>query len=140
MKKWSVADINKKNASRISKQYSIPILPSILLDSKKFKNDTEMLEFVSDSAEFTDPFLISDMDIAVERINRAVDNFEKICIYGDYDADGVTSTALLYDYLTSCGADVIYYIPSREAEGYGMNKNAVDRISLWYRIGATVGE
>ena len=129
MKKWSVADINKKNASRISKQYSIPILPSILLDSKKFKNDTEMLEFVSDSAEFTDPFLISDMDIAVERINRAVDNFEKICIYGDYDADGVTSTAVLFSYLESISAYVMYYIPERESDGYGLNKDAVQLLS-----------
>ena len=59
------------------------------------------------------------MDLAVERIHQALDQFEKICIYGDYDADGVTSTSLLYSYLESLGADVMYYIPERESEGYG---------------------
>lgn len=68
------------------------------------------------------------MDKATERIFKALQNNERICVYGDYDADGVTSTALLYDYLNSLGANVTYYIPSRESEGYGMNNSAVDKI------------
>ncbi|MBQ6498363.1 MAG: single-stranded-DNA-specific exonuclease RecJ, partial [Ruminococcus sp.] len=74
------------------------------------------------------PFEIKDMDNAVERIQAAVECGERICVYGDFDADGVTSTALLYSYLSDIGADVIYYIPSRESEGYGMNKGAVSKI------------
>mgnify|MGYP002243091698 FL=1 len=65
----------------------------------------------------------------MERIHQALDQFEKICIYGDYDADGVTSTSLLYSYLESLGADVMYYIPERESEGYGMNIDAVRKLS-----------
>ena len=64
------------------------------------------------------------MDKAAARITRAVDNMEKIAVYGDYDADGVTSTAMLYSYLETRGADVIFYIPQREGEGYGMNIGA----------------
>ena len=72
------------------------------------------------------PFLLKDMDKAAARITRAVDNMEKIAVYGDYDADGVTSTAMLYSYLETRGADVIFYIPQREGEGYGMNMGAVE--------------
>ena len=74
----------------------------------------------------SDPFLLKDMDKAAARITRAVDNMEKIAVYGDYDADGVTSTAMLYSYLETRGADVIFYIPQREGEGYGMNMGAVE--------------
>ena len=66
------------------------------------------------------------MEKAVERINKAIEDGEKITVFGDYDADGVTSTALLYSYLCSRGANVDYYIPDREGEGYGMSVEAVD--------------
>ena len=68
------------------------------------------------------------MDKAVERIRRAIDDFEKIAVYGDYDADGVTATSILFTYLEAVGADVIYYIPQREGEGYGMNLHAVETL------------
>ncbi len=69
---------------------------------------------------------MKDMDLAVERIRKALYNEEKIAIYGDYDCDGITSTALLYSYLENEGGDIIYYIPERESEGYGLNKEAID--------------
>ena len=76
-----------------------------------------------------DPFLLKDMDRAVERIQKALRDKEKICIYGDYDVDGVTSTALLSDTFEKLGADFIAYIPSRQDEGYGLNKEAIDEIA-----------
>lgn len=129
MKVWTVSEVDKGNAKRISEDFNVPLLPAILLDVKKFEDNETLWEFLSSDADFSDPYLMTDMDFAVERINTAVRNKEKICIYGDYDADGVTSTALLYSYLESIGADVTYYIPSRETEGYGMNKNAIQVIS-----------
>ncbi len=75
-----------------------------------------------------DPFLLDGMDIAVETIEDAVMNGDKITVYGDYDADGITATAVLYTYLESIGADVDWYIPDRVTEGYGMNKAAVDTL------------
>ena len=73
-----------------------------------------------------DPFLLRDMDKAVERILAAIRNGERIVVYGDYDCDGVTSTALLTSYLEAVGADVLFYIPDREQEGYGLNNEALD--------------
>lgn len=86
-------------------------------------------EFMSDDTELSDPFLIKDMDKAVAAINDALDADEKICVFGDYDADGVTATAVLMSYLESLGADVFPYIPSRLTEGYGLSPDAVDRLS-----------
>ena len=74
---------------------------------------------------FHDPLLLPDMDKAVKRIREAIDNNERIMIYGDYDVDGVTSVSLLYLYLISKGAEVGYYIPNRASEGYGVNRDAL---------------
>ncbi len=78
---------------------------------------------------FHNPFLLCDMDKAVERIVKALDNGEKITVYGDYDVDGVTSVSTLLMYLKSVGGDVNYYIPSRAGEGYGVNKEALNKLS-----------
>ena len=73
---------------------------------------------------FHDPFLLKDMDKAVYRIKEAIQNGEKIRIFGDYDADGVTSTTVMMTTLTRLGADVDFYIPNRFTEGYGPNPMA----------------
>lgn len=128
MKKWVVLKPNKDNAKRISAKFNVHILPAMLLDMMNFCDDTETENFLSNDFDFSDPFLITDMDKAVMRISKAVNNFERICVYGDYDADGVTSTALLYSYLEEAGANVIYYIPARDTEGYGLNNEAIDTL------------
>ena len=74
------------------------------------------------------PFLLNDMDKAVTRIEKAIMRNEKITIFGDYDADGVTSTAVLYMFLKEIGANADYFIPNRFTDGYGMNKDAVKNI------------
>ena len=92
-------------------------------------NCREQIEaLLQEDADFFDPLLLPDMEKAVDRIRRAVDEMDRIAVYGDYDADGVTSTAILYSYLESCGADVMFYIPEREGEGYGMNTGAIDTL------------
>lgn len=75
------------------------------------------------------PFLLNDMDLAVERIEKAIMKKEKITIFGDYDADGVTSTSILYMFLRENGADVDFYIPNRFSDGYGMNMDSVKKIA-----------
>lgn len=80
------------------------------------------------SVPFHDPFLFRDMDKAVERIERALDDDERICIFGDYDVDGICATSMLLMYLEYLGADVFYYIPSRHTEGYGMTPDGVKRV------------
>lgn len=75
-----------------------------------------------------DPYLMKDMDKAVERISTAIELGERITVYGDYDVDGVTSVTLIYLYLKSLGADVDYYIPSRSKEGYGLSQMSLDAL------------
>ena len=82
-----------------------------------------------EETDFHDPYLMKDMDMAVDRIISAVENKEKIYVYGDYDVDGVTSSAMLYLYLTSMGADVGIKIPKRDGEGYGVSSAAIDVIA-----------
>lgn len=128
MKSWSVAQLNKEAAQSLAKDFSLPPVAAMLLQIRGVEQPEEVMQFLGDDADFSDPFLMADMDKAVARIEKAIEGFEKICVYGDYDADGVTSTALLYSYLEGRGADVSYYIPSREAEGYGMNMAAVEKM------------
>ncbi len=129
MKLWSVASLDKEKAKEIQNKYGLPAIVAMLLQIRNITSQSEIEDFLSDNSNIADPFEIKDMDKAVERISRAIDGLELICVYGDYDADGVTSTALMYSYLEAAGANVMYYIPSRETEGYGMNKNAVDYLS-----------
>ncbi|MBQ9472738.1 MAG: single-stranded-DNA-specific exonuclease RecJ [Ruminococcus sp.] len=128
MKKWITRKLNKENAVAVSQRYELPMLIAMLLDIRGITDDRDIDEFLYGDTLTASPFEIKDMDKAVERIQAAIEYGERICVYGDFDADGVTSTALLYSYLSDIGADVIYYIPSREAEGYGMNKGAVSKI------------
>lgn len=98
----------------------------MLLQIRGITSAREIEDFLYNDSEIEPPWEIKDMEQACARVHTAVDQEELICVYGDYDADGVTSTALLYSYLEAIGARVMYYIPSREAEGYGMNNAAVD--------------
>ena len=128
MKKWITQKLNKENAAAISQRYSLPMLISMLLDIRGITDEDAIRDFLFTETLTASPFEIKDMDKAAERIREAIENGERICVYGDFDADGVTSTALLYSYLSDIGANVIYYIPSRESEGYGMNKEAVSKL------------
>lgn len=125
IKKWEVAPLNRERAAQIAERYSLPFFLSMLLEIRGFENEEEIRDLLS-GGRLSDPLLMKDMDKAVERIRRAIDQFEKIAVYGDYDADGVTATSILFTYLEAVGADVIYYIPQREGEGYGMNLHAVE--------------
>lgn len=136
MKVWSVAKVNKERAIAMANKLEIPPLLAMMLDIRGITKEEDVINFLQENKDFSDPFLMKDMDKAVERITIAVENGEKICVYGDYDADGVTSTSLLYSYLRdSLGADVMFYIPTRTGEGYGMNKGAVDKI---HSLGVTL--
>lgn len=128
MKKWVTRKLNKDNAVAISQRYDLPMLIAMLLDIRGITDEDEIIDFLSNETLTASPFEIKDMDKAVERIQRAIEDGERICVYGDFDADGVTSTALLYSYLSDIGADAMYYIPSRESEGYGMHRESIDRL------------
>lgn len=130
MKKWSL--ICKDSISGNEYMDSLGIPPKIgqIMKNRGIveKNDIDM--YISpDLRSLRNPFLLKDMDKAVERINQAIKNGEKIFIYGDYDVDGVCSTSIMLIYFRSIGADVDYYVPNRLVEGYGINISAIDDIS-----------
>lgn len=126
LRKWEVRPLDKERAAAFAQMYGVPFFLAMLMNIRGLDDAAHLREFLGEGEPLSDPFLLKDMDKAAARITRAVDNMEKIAVYGDYDADGVTSTAMLYSYLETRGADVIFYIPQREGEGYGMNIGAVE--------------
>ena len=128
IKRWNIAPLDKDRAAQMAEEYQIPFFLAMLLEIRGLRTREQIQEMLQGQARRCDPLSFADMQKAVDRIRKAVDAFEPIAIYGDYDADGVTATALLYSYLESCGANVMFYIPERELEGYGMNRQAIDQL------------
>ncbi|MDD4689346.1 MAG: single-stranded-DNA-specific exonuclease RecJ [Eubacteriales bacterium] len=123
-RQWILKEKNSAEVQRLMDKYNISKICASVLSNRK-----QVLEGDSiGSNSFYDSFLIKDMNLAVDRIKSAIATKEKITIYGDFDADGVTSTTILYMYLKDCGADVEYYIPDRMEEGYGINETALQTI------------
>ncbi len=128
IKRWELSPINRPASERLAKQYDLPYALAALLAVRGF-NSPQEIQGMLEEEPLSDPFQMLDMDKAVKRIEKALDDFERIAIYGDYDADGITSTAMLYIYLRDRGANVSYYIPQRDSEGYGMNRTAVELLA-----------
>ncbi len=100
-----------------------------LIYNRGHRNALVAKDFLSTALDvFHDPYVMKDMDRAVDRIEKALQDEEKITVYGDYDVDGVTAVTLIYLYLRSLGANVDYYIPSRAKEGYGVSRVAIDKL------------
>lgn len=129
-KNWVIPKIDKNLINDISEKFNIDPFLAMMLQVRGINTDAEILETLNESNDFCDPMSFMDMDKAVERINVAIDKFEMICVYGDYDSDGVTSTALLYLYLNMRGANVIYLVPNRECDGYGLNKKNIEELKV----------
>ena len=126
-KKWVVSQCDKDRAADIAENCGIEPFAAFLLCSRGMTDEFEVESFLYDT-DLIDPFTLPDMEKACQRVHKALEAGEKITVFGDYDADGVTSTALLYSYLSAQGANVDYYIPDRSEEGYGMNISAVDTL------------
>ena len=127
--KWKYEKIDDSLIKQVASENNIPIPVAELMIKKGIysKDDIELF-FNGSLKSLRNPFDIKDMEKAAERIAKAVMNHESIFIYGDYDVDGVTATALMYIFLMQCGANVSYYIPNRLEEGYGLNKDAINEI------------
>lgn len=120
-RRWCLAQPDECTVSRLSRESSIPLLTARLLVNRGIDDPESVDRFLSSSlAELHDPFLLLDMEKAVRRLGDAVMCGERICVYGDYDADGVTSVALLTSFLKTLGAECFYHIPHRMDEGYGL--------------------
>ena len=100
-----------------------------LLAKRGIRGEAEINEFLSEKPQKTyDPFLLPDMEAGVDLLLQAIHGGKKICIYGDYDADGITSVSILMEFLGALTQKIEYYIPSRFDEGYGLNSGAIRNI------------
>ena len=128
-KKWECYEIDEKELKEFMQKYNLnELLARVLLNKGITKKEDIDLFMSPTRKDFHDPFLMPDMEIAVNRILKAIDNNEKIIIYGDYDADGITSITVLKSFLEERGLEVDSYIPNRLDEGYGLNKEAIKKI------------
>ena len=128
-KKWHIYETDKVEVERISRKYNINELLVAILINRKIKEENIDVFLSPTRKNFHNPFLMPDMEIAVERIIKAIENKEKVIIYGDYDVDGITSITVLKSFLEDRGLKVSQYIPNRLEEGYGLNKLAIDEIA-----------
>lgn len=129
-KKWEYIKQDENSVERISLKYNLSKLVSKILVNKNILSDEEINKFLNPNRhDFYDPFLMPDMEKAVDRILEALNKNEKIIIYGDYDVDGITSTTVLKRFLIERNANVSQYIPDRLNEGYGLNKEALEEIA-----------
>ncbi|MCB2297225.1 single-stranded-DNA-specific exonuclease RecJ [Clostridium tagluense] len=129
-KKWLIRSTSKDIKALAKKSGVSEVLAKILIN-RGFNNEIDIKKFMRASLEdLYDPFLMKDMEKAIEVIKLAIENKKKIVVYGDYDADGVTSTVIMYKSLKQCGAAVEYYVPDRELEGYGINSDRIRKLSL----------
>ncbi len=106
-------------------------LAARVLAARGYDEKSAREEYFSDGASFPDPFSLRDMDKAAARVNAALQNEELIAVFGDYDVDGVTSTALMYQYLLGCGGTAACSLPTRESTGYGLSRAAIDNMKKY---------
>ena len=129
-KKWEYYEQDKELVEQIAKKHNISTLLAKILINRNIVDEEEINVFLNPKRNnFHDPFLMLDMDKAVDRIIKAIKNKEKTIIYGDYDVDGITSITVLKKFLSERGLEVDYYIPNRLEEGYGLNKDAIQEIA-----------
>lgn len=129
-KRWKTTEASTEEIDRIVNKHKVHSITASLLINRGITKDDDIVKFLKmDQADFHNPFLLDGMKEAVDRIHLAILKKEKILIYGDYDADGVTSTTIMYKTLKKLEANFAYYIPNRFTEGYGLNKDAIIQAS-----------
>lgn len=131
--KWIVKEINNEKVELLKEKFNLSNLVAKILSNRNIlgreMQEDDIKKFLNPTRDdFYDPFLLPDMEQAVERIEQAINNNEKILIYGDYDADGITSTTILIKFFKEIGVEVDKYIPNRLKEGYGINNKALEEI------------
>ena len=125
---WNIKKYDEELVTKVKETYNVSDMLAKLMISRNVEFD-EMGSFLrADLSKIEDPFVMKDMDKFVSRVKKAIDSSENICIYGDYDVDGITSITVLYKFLKNLGANVSYYLPDRLVEGYGVNNEAIDEI------------
>lgn len=128
-KSWKYEKQLEEEVQRICEKFQVSPLVAKIIINRRFNNDEEIETYLNpDISKIYDPYLIEDMEVAVQRIIKAIDNKERVVIYGDYDVDGITSITVLKKFFADLGLDVNTYLPNRLDEGYGLNISAIDKI------------
>ena len=125
IRRWNKQKPNKDLAAELAAACEIHPYLALMLTARGVDTPEAVFSFLVGQEEEIDPYSYIDMDAAVERVQRAIDERQRVLIYGDYDTDGITATVLLYTYLKQAGVDVQYRIPLRD-EGYGLNGEVID--------------
>lgn len=146
VRRWNVAPLDTDLAAELSELCEISPFLSLLLTARGLETPEQIYAFLAGQEDEVDPFDFADMHEAVARIREALEKKQRILVYGDYDVDGITATALLYTYLRDKGADVLYRLPNRE-EGYGLHAQALEwaaqqgvQLLVTVDTGVTAGE
>ena len=126
-KKWVFPEVDKQMVAEIADDCGLDPLVVFIALARGFQDPYEIEQFFEKELDFSDPYELSGMSEAVDRINIAIEEKEKILVFGDYDCDGVTATALLTTYLKKRGADVDYFVPDRENDGYGISVKSIEK-------------
>lgn len=131
VKKWAFSAVSSDEINELAEQAGISKLKAALLMNRGIDIPEDVADFFCEYEEgFEEPYALADMELGVELIRAAIENKEKIVIFGDYDADGVTSTVILYRYLSGQGANVDWVLPRREEGGYGLNTSEIDTLNV----------
>lgn len=125
-RQWLIPQAKKQEAQVLAEECDVDPFLSLIAISRGYSDPYEFEMFLSEECQINDPYELDEMSEAVQRIETAINDNEKIAVFGDYDCDGVTATVLLVEYLKSRKADVIYLIPNRDIDGYGMNTRLID--------------
>lgn len=129
-KKWELNEANDALINKISEEFNVSKLVANIIANKGITNSDEIEVFLHPRrTDFHDPFMMPDMEKAVDRVVKAIETHEKVAIYGDYDVDGITSSTVLKRFLAERGLETDVYIPNRLHEGYGLNENAIREIA-----------
>lgn len=127
--KWHIKDVNLDSAADLAADIGINHIVARILVGRGIDSVQAAREFISPAlSNMPDPFLLKGMEAAVNRLCKAVNGSERVCVYGDYDVDGITGTALLVSFLKRTGFECSYFIPNRFDDGYGLNSEALKRI------------
>ena len=139
-KKWEYYSQDEEKINNVCTKFGIDRLLATILINRGIYEEEEVRKFLEPTRnDFHDPFLLPDMNIAVDTVLKAIQDKEKILIYGDYDVDGITSISVLQKFLVERGLEVANHIPNRLEEGYGLNKEAIEKIAnQGYKLMITV--
>lgn len=135
IKRWRVSAADEKSVNLLKSELNLSPLAARALAARGYSTPELASEFIEGSRALESPMILKDIEKAADRINAAIENEEKIAVFGDYDVDGLTSTTLMLGYLQSRGAEVMCALPERDSTGYGLSKAAIDNFK---KLGASL--